>query len=179
MWFSTCNLILNRGIWIIYLVTIQLGMSLVFTFYHQGQWMSLQSNLTRDASRPLVPLRSQRQTWAQERGFGRVDVCGQNKRWMNKMMMTKRCTAAVRRSERWQDRDMRRDPLHTKAPMFTADNLASFQQLWGKLNLRKCSFSCPLDQTMPLSPKVYKNICLQKTVQRINISRLVGYVRTK
>lgn len=72
-----------------------------------------------------------------------------------------------------------RDSLHTIAPMFTADNLVSFQQLWGKLNLRKCSFSCPLDRTITLSPKVHKNICLQRTVQKININWLSGYVRTK
>ena len=38
------------------------------------------------------------------------------------------------------------------APVFTADNLVSFQQLWGKLNLRKCSFSRPLDQTITRIP---------------------------
>lgn len=71
------------------------------------------------------------------------------------------------------------DSLRTIASMFTTDNLVSFQQLWGKLNLRKCSFSCPLDQTITLSPKVYKSICLQRTVQKINISLLSGNVRTK
>lgn len=55
MWFCTCKLILNWGVWIIYLATIQLGMSLVFTFYHQGHWMSPRSNLTHDTSSVLVP----------------------------------------------------------------------------------------------------------------------------
>lgn len=40
----------HRGIWIIYLATIQLGTSLIFTFYHQGHWMNLHSNLTYDTS---------------------------------------------------------------------------------------------------------------------------------
>ena len=55
MWSCTCKLILNRSIWIIYLATIQLGTSLVFTFYHQGHWMGPHSNLTHDTSSVLVP----------------------------------------------------------------------------------------------------------------------------
>lgn len=54
MWSCTCKLLLNTGIWIIYLATIQLGTSLVFTFYHQGHWVSPHSNLTHDTSPVLV-----------------------------------------------------------------------------------------------------------------------------
>lgn len=50
-----CNFTLHRGIWIIYLATIQLGTSLIFTFYHQGHWMNLHSNLTYDTSSVLTP----------------------------------------------------------------------------------------------------------------------------
>lgn len=52
---ASVHLILTRGIWIIYLSTIQLGTSLVFTFYHQGHWMSLHNNLTHDIFSVFIP----------------------------------------------------------------------------------------------------------------------------
>lgn len=49
-----------------------------------------------------------------------------------------------------------RETLFTQwLSMFTTDNLVSFQQLWGKLNLRKCSFSRPLDQTITGRPQSF------------------------
>lgn len=195
MWFCTCNLILNRSVWIIYLATIQLGTSLVFTFYHQGHWMSLHSNLTHDTHSVLVPLRDQKRRTRPGKRFRGMDIYLYTERkqkvdehagwWLSVAVVRLHSghpqSHTEAQGERWQGSEghAHKDSLHTMAPMFTADNLVSFQQLWGKLNLRKCSFSCPLDQTITLSPKVYKNICLQRTVQKININRLEGYIRTE
>lgn len=61
MWLCTCKLIPNRGIWIIYLATIQLGTSLVFTFYHQGHWMSAHSDPAHDTCSVRISLHNREQ----------------------------------------------------------------------------------------------------------------------
>lgn len=183
MWSCTCKLLLNTGIWIIYLATIQLGTSLVFTFYHQGHWVSPHSNLTHDTSSVLV--HSQKQNLSVEWIYintlrkQKVDEHAKNQARQPLDSTVVQNSRSEAKGDVKGSVDTHRDSLHTMAPMFTADNLVSFQQLWGKLNLRKCPFSCPLDQTITLSPQVYKNICLQRTVHKMNINWLAGFVRSK
>lgn len=71
--------------------------------------------------------------------------------------------------------------LCTIAPVFTPDNFVSFQQLWGKLNLRKCSFSCPLDRTITLCPRRFtKTSVIKRTSrQKMTLSRLTWFVRSE
>lgn len=182
MRFCTCNLILNRGIWIIYLATIQLGTSLVFTFYHQGHWMSLHS---KSNTGHMLSARPSAQSNAD--GGVRENVSaawtyiykpGEQKRWWTRRGwwlsvagFRSHTGQAHSRGERRQrraglSRGTRTGTHFTQwPPMFTADKFVSFQQLWGKLNLRKCSFFSsirPNNNTIPTglrgekTPSVFK-----------------------